>query len=174
MRTGIEEIVAGVDLIGGFAVSEVPEVRGTQGGQALELNGGVQANRRGGREFSMGCFSDFHALLNDLHAAWSGDGHTDVALPGAVPLDFNRRRILQGTDQRAAGDDPVVGVLVGVGGEDGGNSVFANMNAGEIHTGLVGISHRAVSVDISASRLQFDDAAIAFCGAALHDDSDCC
>ena len=97
-----------------------------------------------------GRFSDFHALLNDLHAARAGDGHTDVALPGAVPLDFDRRWILQGTDQRAAGDDPVVGVLVGVGGEEGGDSVFADMNTGDIHTGLVGIIHRAISVSISS------------------------
>ena len=171
MRTGIQKAVAGVDLIGGFSISEVPEVGGAEGREALELDGCVEANRRGSREFGMGRFSDFHALLDDLYAARAGDGHTDVALPGAVPLDFNRRRILEGTDQRAAGDDPVVGVLVGVGGEEGGDPVFADMNTGEIHIGLVGIPHRAVSVSISSARLQFNDAAIALGRAAFHDDA---
>ena len=54
MRTGIQEAVAGVDLVRGFSISEVPEVGGTEGRQALKLNGGVEANRRGGREFGMG------------------------------------------------------------------------------------------------------------------------
>ena len=47
------------------------------------------------------------------------------------------------------------------------------MNAGEIYAGLIGIIHCAISVAISPTWLQFDDAAIALWRPALHDDAHC-
>ena len=113
------EGVGGIDFVGIVAVAEVPKVRCAWCGEALELHWGVQTDRRWRCELSMGSRSNLHTLLKNLRATWPSDRQADVALSGALPLHFDRGRVLEGIDQGAFCDGPVIGVLVRIRRQDG-------------------------------------------------------
>ena len=171
MDAGCAEGVGRVDLVGGRAVAEIPEMVRTRCGGAGELDRRLQADRSGRREGRYGCGADVHALLDHLDAAGPSDGHADGSLSGASPFDFGRRLALRIADEGASGDGPVIAILIGVGREDGGDGAFADRDA--IGIGIVDgsglIQH---PIGGRGTGIEHDGRAVAFGLFAFHDDGD--
>ena len=172
MDAGGGEGVARVDLVRGGAIAEIPEVIRAGGRVAGELDGGQKADGRGRCEVRYGCGSDFHALLHHLGSSGSGDDDAHIALSCGAPFDFRRGFALGGAVQTASGHRPVIGVLVGVGGDDGRDGVLADVDAVRARC----VHDRSVVEDLIGidAGLQEDGGTVAFGLFAFHDDGDSC